>query len=106
RRNPDGEAGGGQPARERGRRPAHAAAAGRGWDMTTDRLPPHNPDAERGLICGILRDPDTLPAVQQVVRAEDFYQDAHQRVFRAIADLADQNRPVDLVLLSERLRHA
>jgi len=73
-------------------------------DPMTDRLPPHSKDAEEGVIGGILRDPDTLHDVQQVLRAENFYYDAHQKVYQAICDLATENQPLDLVMLHERLK--
>ncbi len=73
-------------------------------DPMTDRLPPHNKEAERGVLGGVLRDPDTLPTVQQIIRGENFYFDAHQKIYQAICDLADENQPIDLVLLHERLK--
>jgi replicative DNA helicase len=73
-------------------------------DPMTDRLPPHNRDAERGVIGGVLRDPDTLPTVQQVIKTDNFYFDAHQKIYQAICDLANENQPFDLVLLHERLK--
>lgn len=72
-------------------------------DAMTDRLPPHNQDAERGVLGGILRDPDELSTVQQIIRAENFYFDAHQKIFQAICELADEHQPLDLVMLHERL---
>lgn len=69
-----------------------------------DGMPPHNPDAERGVIGGVLRDPQVLPDVLAVVRAESFYSDAHQKLFAAIASLADESAPVDLVSVCDRLR--
>jgi replicative DNA helicase len=73
-------------------------------DPMTDRLPPHNRDAERGVIGGVLRDPDTLPTVQQIIKADNFYFDAHQKIYQAISDLANENQPFDLVLIHERLK--
>jgi replicative DNA helicase len=73
-------------------------------DPMTDRLPPHNRDAERGVIGGILRDPDTLPTVQQIIKADNFYFDAHQKIYQAICDLSNENQPFDLVLIHERLK--
>lgn len=73
-------------------------------DPLTDRLPPHNIDAERGVIGGVLRDPDTLPTVQQVLKTDNFYLDAHQKIFQAITDLSNENQPFDLVLIHERLK--
>src|SRR3954469_14213829 len=73
-------------------------------DPMVDRLPPHNREAERGVLGGLLRDPDTLPTVQQVLRADNFYFDAHQKIFQAITDLSNDSQPIDLVILHERLR--
>ena len=73
-------------------------------DPMLDRLPPHNRDAERGVLGGILRDPDTLSTVQQIIRADNFYFDHHQKIFQALSDLENEHQPLDLVLLHERLR--
>jgi replicative DNA helicase len=73
-------------------------------DPLAERLPPHNRDAERGVLGGVLRDPDTLPVVQQIIRTENFYFDAHQKIYQAICDLETEHQPIDLVLLHERLK--
>jgi replicative DNA helicase len=73
-------------------------------DPMIDRLPPHSREAERGVIGGILRDPDTLNDVQQIIKADNFYFDAHQKIFQAIQDLSNESQPIDLLLLQERLR--
>ena len=73
-------------------------------DPMLDRLPPQNKDAERGVLGGILRDPDTLATVQQILRTDNFYFDHHQKIFQALTDLENENQPLDLVLLHERLR--
>lgn len=73
-------------------------------DPMVDRLPPHSREAERGVIGGVLRDPDTLSSVLQVIRGDNFYFDAHQKIFQAITELYTENQPIDLVLLHERLR--
>jgi len=73
-------------------------------DPMTDRLPPHNKEAERGVLGGVLRDPDTLPSVQQILRTENFYFDAHQKIYQAICDLENEHQPIDLVMVHERLK--
>lgn len=70
----------------------------------TDRLPPHNREAERSVIGGLLRDPDTMNDVLQTIRAENFYFDAHQKIFQALSDLYNDGKPLDLVLLFEKLK--
>ena len=73
-------------------------------DPLADRLPPHSREAEEGVIGGVLRDPDVLSSVQSIIRADNFYFDANQKIFQAIEDLAKENQPIDLVLLYEKLR--
>src|SRR5205809_617979 len=73
-------------------------------DPLTDRLPPQNREAERGVLGGILRDPDTLPNVQQTVVADNFYFDAHKKIYQALCDLSNESQPIDLVLLHDKLR--
>jgi replicative DNA helicase len=73
-------------------------------DALTDRLPPQNREAERGVLGGILRDPDVMPVIQQILLAEHFYFDAHQKIYQALCDLANEAQPIDLVLLYDKLR--
>jgi replicative DNA helicase len=73
-------------------------------DPLNERLPPQNRDAERGVLGGILRDNETLSDVQQVIVADNFYFDAHQKIYQALVDLQTENQPLDLVLLHDKLR--
>ena len=45
-----------------------------------ERLLPQNIDAEQGVLGSILLDPSVLADVVDVLRAEDFYRDAHQTI--------------------------
>jgi replicative DNA helicase len=70
-----------------------------------DRLPPHNRDAERSVLGSMLRDNHVISDVVNVVRAEHFYTDAHQKIFQAIVTLyIDRGQPVDLVTLANYLQ--
>lgn len=73
-------------------------------DPLVDRLPPHSREAEEGVIGGVLRDPEVLSDVLHVIKSDNFYFDANQKIFQAIVDLYNENQPIDLVLLHERLR--
>jgi replicative DNA helicase len=52
----------------------------------------------------MLRDNAVLGDVIQIVRDENFYFDAHQKIFRGIVHLYDRGHPVDLVMLAELLK--
>src|SRR5947209_3448550 len=70
----------------------------------TERLPPQSRDAERCVLGSMLRDNGVINEVVQIVRAENFYTDAHQKIFQSIITLNHQGHPVDLVILAELLR--
>jgi replicative DNA helicase len=69
-----------------------------------DRLPPQNVEAERSVLGSLLRDNSVIGDVVQIVRTENFYSDAHQKIFAAIIGLYDTGKPVDLVVLAEELK--
>jgi replicative DNA helicase len=73
----------------------------------TERLPPHSRDAERSVLGSMLRDNVIIGDVVQILNAsgDDFYSDAHQKVFRAIRAIYDRGHPVDLLLLAEELKN-
>jgi replicative DNA helicase len=70
-----------------------------------DRLPPQSREAERSVLGSTLRDNSVIPVVVQSLRAEDFYADAHQKIYQTIVSLNDKGgQPVDVVLLAEELK--
>ncbi len=68
-----------------------------------EQLPPHNLDAERRLLCAMLMDNSTIPAIVDMVSAYDFYREAHQIYFKAIYDLHLRGNGVDCVTLADEL---
>jgi replicative DNA helicase len=69
-----------------------------------ERLPPQSRDAERSVLGSMLRDNGVIGDVLQILRGENFYFDAHQKIFQGIIDLYDRGHPVDLVMLAEVLK--
>ena len=55
--------------------------------MALDRAPPQNNDAEKGLLGSILLDNHVIDDVADVLSADDFYLDRHQRIYKAIQRL-------------------
>jgi replicative DNA helicase len=72
--------------------------------MTPGRVPPHNLDAERSLLGGILLDNDALGDCSALVRPEDFYVPAYCKVWGAMVALDARGQPVDRVTVIEELR--
>ncbi len=69
-----------------------------------ERLPPQSREAERCVLGSMLRDNGVVGDVLQIIREENFYTDAHQKIFKAIITLYDRGHPVDLVMLAEVLK--
>jgi replicative DNA helicase len=69
-----------------------------------ERLPPQSEEAERSVLGSMLRDNAVISDIVQVVRAESFYSDAHQKIFQAIVSLYDKGHPVDVILLADELK--
>ncbi|MFO0927005.1 MAG: DnaB-like helicase N-terminal domain-containing protein [Gemmataceae bacterium] len=70
-----------------------------------DRLPPQNREAEQSVLGSMLRDNACINDLLQLLRKDDFYADAHQKIFETIVSLHDRGgQPVDLVILAEELK--
>lgn len=67
------------------------------------RVPPHNIEAERSVLGGILIDPQALLKVFEIIAPDDFYQESHKIIYRAIIELFENNEPYDLIKLHDHL---
>ncbi len=66
-------------------------------------LPPHNLEAEAGLLGGILVDKEALIKVADIVSVDDFYVARNGITFSAMLDLYEARQPIDLLTISNRL---
>lgn len=71
--------------------------------MTEDRTPPHDIDAERAALGGMLLSKHAIPDVTDLLTPEDFYQPAHELIYTAILDLYACGDAVDAVTVSAEL---
>lgn len=93
------DAGGFGDGGKRQRRPQAAA--------TLDRLPPHSPEAEQGVLGCILISPnDSMGECIKVlnVGAEVFYDLRHQTVFSTLAEMYDGRIAIDVITLQQKLK--
>ena len=67
------------------------------------KVPPHSLQAEQAVLGGLMLDNRAWDTVADLVSEEDFYRRDHRLIFRAIAQLAEQDSPLDAVTLSEWL---
>ncbi|MFB1489026.1 MULTISPECIES: replicative DNA helicase [unclassified Thiocapsa] len=74
-----------------------------GTDFDELRIPPHNIHAEQSLLGGLMLDNSTWDRIADMVTERDLYRREHRLIFRAIAKLAAEDQPFDLVTLAETL---
>jgi replicative DNA helicase len=80
--------------------------SGHGSDAGLLRTPPHSVEAEQAVLGGLLLDTRAWDHVADAVGPEDFYRPDHRLIFEAIAGIAAEGKPIDVVTVSERLeRH-
>ena len=74
-------------------------------DTSTEalKLPPYSLEAEQAVLGGLMIDNATWDHVSDVISEGDFYRQDHRLIFRAIAALAEDQSPYDVVTLSEWL---
>lgn len=73
-------------------------------DSSLLKVPPQNLEAEQSLLGGILLENNAINTVLEYVVGDDFYTEAHRKLFAAMLELNGRNEPCDLITLSECLR--
>ena len=68
-----------------------------------DRTLPHNLEAEKSVLGAILINNQAFNQAAEVIDAQDFFRDAHRRIFDKMVGLTDRNEPVDFVTLTDEL---
>lgn len=68
------------------------------------KLPPQAIDLEEAVLGGIMLEKDALISVIDILKAESFYTEAHQKIFKAILDLSSDEKPIDILTVTEELR--
>ncbi|MBQ7751665.1 MAG: replicative DNA helicase [Clostridia bacterium] len=64
---------------------------------------PNSPEAEKAIIGCILQDKKSLVTALELLSYADFYYDANREIFKAATELFNENMPVDIVTVSDRL---
>src|SRR5260370_26577443 len=68
-----------------------------------ERTLPHNLEAERSVLGAVLLHNDAFNLAAEVIDSNDFFRDAHRRIFDKMVKLAERGDAIDLVTLKEEL---
>ena len=73
-------------------------------DLSSRKLPPQNMEAEQSILGGILIENEAVNKVMEILDGDDFYRDAHRKIFNALIALSERDEPADLITLTNELR--
>ena len=68
------------------------------------RIPPQNLEAEKSVLGAMLIDEEAIGLAVEALDDGWFYEDAHRKIYRAIVDLYNHHKKVDLITLSDKLK--
>lgn len=72
-------------------------------DSVLNKIPPQNLEAEMSLLGALMLDKDAMIRVADMIRPDDFYKDAHAKIFQIMIDLYAKRDPIDILSLGNRL---
>ncbi len=72
-------------------------------EVSLQKLPPQNVEAEQMVLGAILIENDSMNKVVDIVSPDDFYKDAHRRIFKVMLDMFETGEAIDLVTLPDAI---
>lgn len=72
--------------------------------MDLNRVPPQNIDAEKAVLGSMMLETEAISQVETILEPDDFYLEAHRKIFQGIVNLAERDEPIDLISVNEELR--
>ncbi|MEE8180171.1 MAG: replicative DNA helicase [bacterium] len=71
---------------------------------TIERIPPQNTEAEIAVLGSILLDKGLIDVAGEKLKPEYFYLKEHQLIFKSILELYSEDKPIDLISLTDWLK--
>lgn len=76
----------------------------KGEQVSSHKMPPQNIEAEQSVLGGILIENQALHKIIEILSPDDFYREAHQKIYNSLLDLSEKDEPADLITLTNELR--
>jgi len=72
--------------------------------ISLDKLPPYNLEAEQSVLGACFKAEDALSKALEILSEYDFYKASHRIIFRNMQALFEVNQPIDVLGLADRMR--
>lgn len=69
-----------------------------------ERQLPYSQEAEQSVIGSVLTNIQSVAASAEIIRPDDFFLEHNREIYQVVMDLFNENTPVDIVTVSDRLR--
>ncbi len=73
-------------------------------ELSSHKIPPQNIEAEQSVLGGVLIENEAINKVMEILAPDDFYRDAHRKIFGVLIDLSERDEPADLITMTNELR--
>ena len=70
-----------------------------------EKVPPQSIEAEQAVLGAMLIEKEAINRVVEILGEDDFYKEAHRKIFSVIVGLYEKDREVDIITVSEELRN-
>jgi replicative DNA helicase len=72
--------------------------------VSSPKIPPQNLEAEQSVLGGILIENEAIHKVMEILIPDDFYREAHKKIYHCLLDLSEKDEPADLITLTHELQ--
>ncbi len=69
------------------------------------KIPPQAVEVEEAVLGALMLEKSTYILVADILKAESFYKEEHQKIFTVIQDLVANEKPVDLLMVTQELKN-
>ena len=66
---------------------------------------PRDTELEEAVLGALMLEKDAYTAVCDILKAESFYEPANRKIYEAIQTLGASQQPIDMLTVTEQLRH-
>ncbi|GAB1358834.1 hypothetical protein MASR1M31_06130 [Porphyromonadaceae bacterium] len=73
-------------------------------ELDLGRLQPQDREIEEAVLGGIMLEKDAYALVNEILKPESFYDDNHKLIYTAIRDLYNDQKPIDMLTVTDKLK--
>lgn len=73
-------------------------------DLEYGKVPPQAVELEEAVLGALMLEKDAIISVGDLLKADTFYKDAHQKIYKAIMNLSTKEEPIDILTVTEELK--